>query len=257
MGEQMFNCRDVEEHLAPFVDGTEPPDARRAIEAHLGRCSPCRDLAEKERAGRELVHTNRRALCGQAPAGLRERCRRQSPAAGNRLPAGGPATGGWRTWAPVSLAASLLLAVAVVFLFGVNDRVEALAAGLALDHVKCFKIGDSEHPADAALAEQAWERDRGWPIRVAHSDTAEQLELVCVRRCLSMDGLTAHVMYRWHGQPLSVYVLPHASEEARVVDAIGHETAIWSDGGRTYAVMADGHPAGFDRIVSYVKEHTR
>ena len=275
MGDQMFNCRDVEERLAPFVDGSEAPDARRAIEAHLQRCPPCREHAEHERAAAELLHANRATLCEKAPGTLRARCACQSPGASRDQPAGQtqPDAGSWtlgagswklaagswnlRRWVPLSLAASLLLAVAVVFVVSLNDRVEALATGLALDHAKCFRIGDSQHPADAAAVEQAWARDRGWPIRVAHSDTAEQLELVCVRRCISMDGLTAHVMYRWRGEPLSVYVLPHTVAESRLVDAIGHETAIWSDAGRTYAVMADGHPPDFDHIVSYVKDHTR
>ena len=43
----------------------------------------------------------------------------------------------------------------------------------------------------------------------------------------------------------------------RVMDKLGHETAIWSGGGRTYAVLADGRPPDFDHIVSYVKAHAK
>jgi hypothetical protein len=36
---------------------------------------------------------------------------------------------------------------------------------------------------------------------------------------------------------------------------MGHEMAIWSSHGRTYAVLATGHPEDFDHIVGYVKMH--
>jgi hypothetical protein len=64
-------------------------------------------------------------------------------------------------------------------------------------------------------------------------------------------------MYLWHGEPLSVFVLPHATRPERVVDTMGREAAIWSANGRTYAVLTDGHPSDFNHIVSYVKTHAR
>jgi anti-sigma factor RsiW len=266
MAEQMFTCREVEAHLAPFVDGAERPDVARVIQAHLGRCAPCREAAEHERAGRDLLVECRDQLRARAPEGLRERCACQPQAASGQPPAGSwkLGAGNWKLGAgswfgrlvPVSMAA-VLIAVAVVFVLGLNDRAQAFASGLALDHLKCFKVGDSEHPIEAMAAEQAWQHDRGWPLRVAPTDSREALELVCVRRCLSTGGITAHVMYRWHGQPLSVYVVPRDVADAGVFDPMGHQTAIWSAQGRTYAVMADGHPDGFDHIVSYVRDRTR
>jgi anti-sigma factor RsiW len=259
MAEQMFNCRDVEERLAPFVDGAERPDAIRAIQAHLNRCPPCREHAAEERVARSLIVESRNMLRGHAPERLRARCACQVPVPSSQSPVASlqSRVATRRTWVPLSLAASLLLGVAIVFGLGLNDRAQAFASGLALDHLKCFKIGDSVHPVEASSVERAWEENRGWPLRVARTDPGEQLELVSVRRCLSIHGLAAHVMYRWRGQPLSVYVLPRAVEDRNTVDAMGHETAIWSAGGRTYAVMANGHPDGFDHIVTYVKEHTR
>jgi hypothetical protein len=81
------------------------------------------------------------------------------------------------------------------------------------------------------------------------------LKLVDVRRCLSSEGRVAHLMYMWRGEPLSVYVLPRALGRARTMDSMGHQTAIWSAHGRTYVVLATGHPQDFDRIVGYVKAH--
>jgi hypothetical protein len=163
-----------------------------------------------------------------------------------------------RRWVPLSLAATLVLAVGGVFLTGINSGVQALATGLALDHAKCFQFkGDTSKSVDAQVVESQWEREQGWPIVIPQSAADEQLRLLTVRRCLSTDGRVAHAMYLWHGEPLSVFVLPHATRPERVVDTMGREAAIWSANGRTYAVLADGHPSDFNHIVSYVKTHAR
>src|SRR5688500_4232386 len=142
MADEIKNCRDLEEHLAPYVDGEETSAARRAVETHLAACPPCRDHAVAERAARDLVAEHRAELRVAAPDALRARCARlresyggqAEAAAGSRLPASGfplPAShlrqgyGGQarfapsvlRRWVPLSLAASLVLAVAGVFVF--------------------------------------------------------------------------------------------------------------------------------------------
>ncbi|HYX82451.1 MAG TPA: hypothetical protein VE714_08670, partial [Gemmatimonadales bacterium] len=165
---------------------------------------------------------------------------------------------GLRRWVPLSLAATLVLAVAGVFLTGINSSVQALATGLALDHAKCFQFkGDTSKSVDAEVLESKWEREQGWPIVVPATAGDEQLRLLTVRRCLSTDGRVAHAMYLWRGEPLSVFVLPHAIGRERLLDTMGRETAIWSVNGRTYAVLADGHPSDFNHIVTYVKTHAR
>jgi anti-sigma factor (TIGR02949 family) len=257
MADDITNCRDLEAHLAPYVDGEAPPATRRAIDAHLDACPPCRDHAETEAAARDLVRSHRDSLAARAPESLRARCRemaqspiaidnphstiRQSPIS-NRQSA-------LRRWAPLSLAATLVLAVAGVFLFGLNDRVEALAASLAVDHVKCFKVSD---------AERRWQADQGWPIVVPETSPAEQLTLVDVRRCFTTDGRSAHMMYRWRGAPLSLYVLPESIGRDRVVDKMGHEAVIWCANSRTYAlVTGEGHAGDLAPIVEYMKAHAK
>src|SRR4029079_8029819 len=95
-----------------------PPATRRAIDAHLDACPPCRDHAETEAAARDLVRSHRTSLRARAPEPLRARCRemaqspiaidnpqstiRQSPIS-NRQSA-------LRRWAPLSLGATLGLA---------------------------------------------------------------------------------------------------------------------------------------------------
>jgi anti-sigma factor RsiW len=231
--------------MTPYVDGEVSPETRRSADSHVAACPECRDHVLAERAGRDVIQAHRQQLRGIAPTSLRRRC------AAHALP-GRPLV--MRRWLPLSLAASLLLAVGAVFLFGLNQSVEALAAGLTLDHVSCFK----ETPPstiDPHVASTAWQQSQGWSLTVPETAPAEELRLVDVRRCLSTEGRVAHLLYMWRGEPLSVYVLPRSLGRARTMDSMGHETAIWSAHGRTYAVLATGHPQDFDRIVGYVKTH--
>lgn len=245
------SCRDLDQRLTPYVDGEASPEARRETDVHLAKCPPCRERMEAERAAREVVHERRTALRAAAPLALRERCAAHRAVAGRSSFA-------IRRWVPLSLAASLLLAIVAVFALGLNDRVEALATGLTLDHLKCFNISPRSRPApDAHAVESSWQARNGWALTVPATEPAQNLRLIDVRRCLSTDGRVAHLMYLWRGEPLSVYVLPRVLGRDRVMDSMGHETAIWSANGRTYAVLATGHPQDFDTILGYVKTHAR
>ena len=165
-----------------------------------------------------------------------------------------------RRWVPLSLAATLVLAVAGVFVFGLNNRVEALAASLAVDHVKCFKVSGKGPHAEPAVAERDWQQDQGWPIVVPPGDPALQLKLVDVRRCFSSDGRAAHLMYTCRGVPLSVYVMQEPDGNAgrdRVVNKLGHEAVIWGANRRTYAVVAEGGQKDLSQVVDYMKARIR
>jgi anti-sigma factor (TIGR02949 family) len=247
------NCRDVDEHLAPYVDGEETQDTRRSVDEHLAACPPCRDHAEAESTAREIVRQNRDVLCARAPEALRAKC----VGLHGQSPTGHRHSAILRKWMPLSLAATLVLAVAGVFLLGLNDRVEALAASLSVDHVKCFTVGGGDKHVDPGQAEHRWQQDQGWPIAVPETEAAEQLKLLDVRRCFSSDGRAAHMMYTWRGAPLSVYVLQGNAGRDRVVDKMGRETVIWCANRRTYAVVADGHPADLTHIVEYMKARVR
>jgi hypothetical protein len=94
-------------------------------------------------------------------------------------------------------------------------------------------------------------------VKVPESEPGEQLELLGVRRCISTEGQTAHVMYRWRGQPLSVYVMnsehPRVGPVPRLVERFGQEEIIWSKGGRTYAIVTRGRPSEIEHVALYVQ----
>jgi anti-sigma factor (TIGR02949 family) len=270
MADEKKTCRELDEQFAPYVDGEAPPAARRAIEAHLAACPPCLERAGDERSARDVVVEHRGELRAPAPPALRARCIALSASAKATGSASAKASAGQaragrsamastliRRWAPLSLAATLVLAVAGVFVFGLNDRVEALAASLAVDHVKCFKVEGAAPHTDALVAARDWEHDQGWSIVVPQSEPGQQLTLLDVRRCFTTDGRSAHMMYTWRGAPLSLYVLPEDIGRDRVVDKMGQQAVIWCANRRTYAVVADGHPQDLSRVIAYMKAHAR
>jgi hypothetical protein len=70
------------------------------------------------------------------------------------------------------------------------------------------------------------------------------------------------MMYRWHGQPLSIFVVnsrmrgrrqdrPGDIEES--VAKMGENTVIWSHGDRTYAVVARDPSPDLQQVVRYVR----
>jgi len=158
----------------------------------------------------------------------------------------------------MSMVATLVLAVAGVFLYGLKGGAEALAAQLAVDHVKCFEFASPPTLIpDAKALSREWAEARGWTVKVPESEPVEQLELLGIRRCISTEGLTAHVMYKWRGQPLSVYVLnsehPRVGPVPRLIEQFGQEAMIWSKGGRTYAVVTRGRPSDIEHVANYVQ----
>ncbi len=255
----MAECRELEPLLAAYVDGEVAPDQAAHVQVHLSGCPPCRQRVEGERAVRGVLQARRRELVPAAPAALRRRCAAacpsvRSPAAGRRLSVPG-------RWVPLSFAATVLLAVAAVFFMGLNGSVEALATQLALDHVKCFQFAPEHADVDSKVAGEAWHRSYAWLISVPRSEPVEQLELLGVRRCLSTQGASAHIMYRWRGHPLSMFVL-NSEPKARVsperlVSRVGQEAVIWTDGGRTYAVVSRGQRTDLERIAHHMRASAR
>jgi anti-sigma factor RsiW len=247
--------------LAPYVDGEAEPRIRAEVEDHIGVCSPCRDRVVVERAAREVLHARRDGLRVCATEHLRRRC------AAHRTQIQQPVQAAARrgilrqTIMPLAMAASLLLVVGLIFFLGLNRGVELLAAQLAVDHIKCHNFITKESDPDPVLLSRQWERDRGWALNIPASASQYQLELLGVRRCGSTEGPNAHIMYKWRGKPLSVYVMNHESERARsdeqFVHKVGQDAIVWNQHGRTYAVVANAPRYELHQIATYVKLNSR
>lgn len=156
---------------------------------------------------------------------------------------------------PLAAAATIVLAVATVFGLGLNNKVQALAFQMTLDHVKCARFNSSPTPADPVAAAQQWTAKYGWPLTVPPSSEPAGLELRAVRRCAVTDGRVAHLIYQWRGEPLSVYVLPSkALEGSWTVKGFGHGSVMWSQNGRTYVVLAGASKRpGLEGVVQYMR----
>ena len=251
----MCNCRDIEPKLAEYVDGTQPLSDRAAVDAHLESCPPCRARATGEHAARTLVCSKRDSLRATAPGGLRERCAAQQMAA--RRSTGAIAR---RSWVPVSLAASILLAAGLFLVFGWGSSVETYAAQLSADHLKCFQFARAEASSgDLTSIGYNWQRNNGWGLKIGAPSPAEGLQLLGIRRCGSTRGRVAHILYKWRGEPVSVYVLnsrfDHAPDAAHGHDVIrlGEHAIVWTDHDRTYAVVADRRLGDLPRVAAYVR----
>jgi anti-sigma factor RsiW len=247
-------CQDLDPLFAPYVDGDVAPADRASLEAHLAKCPPCRDRVAEQRTVRAVLAARRPSLRPCAPGELHARCLAQ--AAGSRVRRFGRRPFVTR-WVPLSVAATLVLAIAGVFLFSPNNRVEALAMQLTLDHMTCFQFAPERlRHSDAATAEREWLAKQRWGIHVPQSSAANDLELLGVRRCGIGNGRVAHILYKWHGQPLSVFVVPRTVRHAPVdeeVDKFGHEAIVWSDHDRTYVILARARPSELAPIVGYMK----
>jgi anti-sigma factor RsiW len=238
----MKRCADLEPLFAPYVDGQAEPADAAAVAAHLEQCAPCRTHVEGERAVHVLVHDRRGALCRAAPSELRTRC--AAVCAHHRLSR-------FARWT-VSAAAALVLAVAGIFIYGSFDRgARALATQLALDHVKCFAVFRSDGQTDPQILAASWRREQGWDLRVP--PPTEALELLGVRRCISSEGRTAHIMYRHDGRPLSLFIARDGGRNLRALEALGHETILWSEGDRVFALVGRESRTDLERVAQYVR----
>ncbi len=236
-------CDEIELLLTPWADGEAPAADRAGVDAHLSRCPTCRAQATAEEAGRAVLRARRASLAPLAPASLRARC--QPPTSAVSLV---------RRWVPLSLAATLVLAIGGAFLYSLNNRVDALAASITADHVKCFKLADTHQRAEAAVEAARWEQRFGWKVAVLPGVAADDIRLVGVRRCLSSEGQVAHLMYTCQGRPLSVFVWRKPEYNQREVEILGHKTLLWSSADRMYAVVGTESPERMARVAAYVRQ---
>jgi anti-sigma factor RsiW len=227
----MPSCREIDPLFAPYIDGEATADQRQIVDAHLRACPKCRHHTALQTAVRQTVRTK---LCRpSAPDELRTRCRAAARAGM------GPFGTLRSTIASLSMAAALLLVVGGVLLYSLTRlSPTVLAAQLTLDHVKCFAVHETHAPVDVATTEQQYARTYGGDVHLPRP-TIAGLQLVAMRRCFCGEGAAAHAMYRLHGRPVSLYVIPDATHDRASTEVFGHDAVIWSKGNVTYVVLGN------------------
>ena len=256
----MSDCRTIDPLITPYVDDDIDADARRHVDEHVRRCPPCHSRVAAERAVRQVVRLKRSEMSRVAASPeLRARCLALNVL--HAVAASGAASR-WRVrMKPFAIAAGLVLVVGGAFVYEATDRsTRLLAAELTADHVKCFGMNAllGTNP-DAAVIEQAMASSFGWEVRIPESRDAG-LELVGARPCFYAKGKAAHLMYRHHGQPLSVFMLPQftlpgvSESHPDTLGVLGHEAIVWSHGGRTFVLVAREPEQEMARVAAIVQQ---
>src|SRR5918993_1416193 len=253
----LMNCNQVEEQLPAYVDGLVQS---AEVAAHLDTCAGCRASAHAQTVARTVLMARAAQLSPVAPPGLRTRIAANIHA-GAQAPSPRPQAlplFGWTGRLSAFAAAALVVLTlgAVLLPIATVRSTAVLAAQLALDHLKCFTIdGDADgQPIAKADAEATLLRDFDFSVSVPASLPSERLDLLAVRRCLYGDGLGAHLMYRVNGEPVSLFILPGLTRPAAELSLFGHDEVVWTQGDRTYMLVARGGAASdLARVASYLR----
>lgn len=256
----MPECSRIDSLVTPFVDGELPEPDQQTVQQHLTACPPCRAKVAAERAIRGLLQARRQDLSSScASSALKERCAllssRSRPAAFLPFPAGASSRS-WRArLGPLALAAALVLAVGGVFLYqGTRGSSRLLAAELAMDHEKCFRLNHlleaGGTPSSVQATMSTW---FGWNVTLPDLSGHDDVSLVGSRPCLYGEGKVAHIMYMHRGQPVSLFMLPRETRQEQVVRIFGHEARMWSEGDRTFVLLAKESGSELDEMVSLVR----
>jgi anti-sigma factor RsiW len=256
-----MTCEQVEQQLPAYVDGTVTD--RDAIAAHLETCDACRSSAHAQSVARTVLRARASELAHVAPPGLRTRLRalaeEERASARQALPA---VPLGWSGQLSAFAAALIFVLVvgAVLLPVATVRSTVVLAAQLALDHLKCFTIeGDADGtPIAKAQAERTLKEEYDFEVTVPAPLPDQHLELMAVRRCLYGDGRAAHLMYRLNGEPVSLFVIPGVTRPAQELSLFGHDQVVWTEGDRTYMLIARGGTrADLDRVASHLRTEAK
>jgi len=262
----MPDCKTLDRFATPYVDGELDAADRAAVDAHLSACAPCRSRLAAEQGVRALIHARHAALCSDAAsAALRARCAAAcaalgaAPRAAVPIPRPASVFQVWRArLAPLALAASVAVVVSIGaggLLYEATDQSSRLmAAELTADHIKCFGLNRVLGTHDTATAvENAIASSFGLRLALPEQPEREGLELFGERPCLYGEGKIAHIMYRYNGRAVSVFMLPKTTRRDEIVDVMGHEAAIWSAGGRTFVLITREPRPEVERMATFVQ----
>ena len=145
-----------------------------------------------------------------------------------------------------------MVVLAGVF-YGVGRGSTALAAGLALDHVKCFALFEkASGPGDATVIAERMKESYGWSFTIPATSVALGLPWSAAGGALT-DGRVAHILYRHDGRPLSLFIVPGTTTATQQLAVMGHQAMIWSRGGSTFVVLAREPRDDVARVAAYIR----
>lgn len=260
----MPDCSRIDALVTPYVDGELPQPEQTEVSHHLSACPLCRTKVAAEQAVRALIRTRREDLAHPAPPDLKSRCAalcapRPAPVLPFPTSASSPQAVSRRAW-PVRLArglgvaAAVLLAVGALIYQGTMRSNRVLAAELAADHEKCFGLNQLLGTHDSAdTVEAAMASGFDWHMRLPDVSTRKDISLIGSRPCLYGEGKTAHIMFTHNGEPVSLFMLARGDRSDQVVNVLGHQCRIWSQGNRTFVLVARSDGAPLEDMATLVR----
>jgi anti-sigma factor RsiW len=248
---RMACCREIHRLTTPYVDAEGSQSDLAAVEQHLRRCPACQRRVAAERAARDTLKRHCRSAIIEgppAPDALRSRLA--------NLPAHTVPERASR-WRHVAVAAVLFVActVSAMAIF-TQGSATVLAAQLVADHVKCFFTAADHGPLNPVQTGDRLKRQYGFDVPVPPGSDALGLRLIGARRCLSSDGRTAHLLYSWNGESISLYVIPDDNRSPADVHVMGHDGRLWSRHNRTYVLVAQDTGRDLTPVVGYMQRAT-
>ena len=246
-------CREIHRLTTPYVDADASHADLAAVERHLRRCPACQ---RRVRGGARGARHAQASLPLDALRRARRRprhCGRGSP----NLPAErvAPRASRWRQIA-VAAAVDQRLHGFGARQSSTQGSATVLAAQLVADHVKCFFTVATTVPLDPVQVGDRLKRQYGFDVPVPAGNDALGLRLIGARRCISSDGRTAHLLYSWNGESVSLYVIPDEIRPAADVHVMGHDGRLWSRHNRTYVLVSQAPDRDLAPIVAYMQRAT-
>lgn len=260
----MPDCSRIDALVTPFVDGELPASDTQAITGHLSACPLCRAKVAAEQSIRTLMQHRRAELSACAPPALKARCARLAATARIDAPTTvipmplraqpSPLALWRRRVMPLGLAAALFLVVGTLVYQATGASTKVLAAELAADHEKCFRLNRLLGTHDtAAVVEGDMASGFDWHMRLPDLGSHQDISVEGSRPCIYGEGTTAHIMFRQNGEPVSLFMLKHSHRAEEVVEVFGHQCRIWSEGDRTFVLVARASSVPLEQMAALMR----